>query len=227
MSDAATKICTGCQRELPADTEHFDRSGRGLRPHCKKCRTAQRREADGDKQCVGPCGRTLPRDDAHFALGKGGRQLRRCRECVLAAELAAEFERAAKRIPRPTTNLEREAANRERRARRKATEEREAEEREAAKRMVAEEREAAKRMVAAFEEAVAPLYALTDELPAPTPPDLSSPEGRAAALRRQASRRALRESLRPNFDPEELFLDMATDAGDVEALGASLRRAFQ
>jgi hypothetical protein len=52
-----------------------------------------------ERRCTGPCGRTLPEDAEHFyprSDGGGGGLMRRCRECVKAAQRKRE---AAQRKP--------------------------------------------------------------------------------------------------------------------------------
>lgn len=111
MSDnTPTKVCTGpCGRELPDDDKHFYRQRPyGLTPRCRGCisaANAARRAAERErraaepprpKRCVGPCGRELPADAKHFARDPLDRPRPRCRECELAAELAADAESAAR-----------------------------------------------------------------------------------------------------------------------------------
>jgi hypothetical protein len=175
------------------------------------------------KICTGFCGRELPATGEHFFAQPRGRYgLRaRCKDC----------ERWIKRGNDPDDWTPPDPAEREARAERKGAE-REA--REAAER---EAREAAELAAESAESpelkaAIAELVEVTAELPARPRSDLSTPEGRSVALRRQTARQTfMAELTRPPFDAYELFVDMANAATNdaratvgLNALTAALGR---
>jgi hypothetical protein len=50
LSTLDTKVCIGCQRELPAATTHFHKSKDGFHARCRKCRNQKIRKDRGKKQ---------------------------------------------------------------------------------------------------------------------------------------------------------------------------------
>lgn len=231
---AAERTCTGpCGRTLPVDAEHFYRQsgGDGFTARCKACvkaRTAEQkaerrraarelrrpeREAaervklaaaaaverakaapPGMRRCTG-CGRELPADTEHFhrhGTGKGGLRAR-CRECVAAERRERRTGRPAALVPSPHRATRPESPQPPR-------------------------PDASSDALTVAGDALADLLA---ELPSvPLAPGAAARRARAA----KAADAAVVELERPPFDAGEVFLDMAEDAADVDALGADLRR---
>lgn len=247
-----TRVCTGqCGRTLTVNAENFysQDGGDGFSRRCRECLKAVARERKAAarehrkvnpplKRCAGPCGRELPSDAAHYARDTLDRPRPRCRECELAAELAAAVVprkrcsgRCGRELPADAEHFHRHgtgkgglrarcrecvAADRRERSTGRPAELVPSPQRPTRPPPPAPPTPPPAALIAASEA----LDELLADLPS-VPRDPSAAERSRRSM--QAADAAVKELERPPFDANEILLTMAEDAEDVDALGAALR----